>query len=115
MKRGKSKSDAGYPVMCEPELELRAKTWNAKKRRRMASILQRWAAQLLCSAELIERSAWDERPADVPAALREDIAGMNKAECLELAARLEDRARRIRAVCGVLKAEHSQPPALAGN
>jgi hypothetical protein len=109
-----SKTDANsqartvFPVMLEPVLQSHAGELSERERRELARIYERWAAQLLCSAEVIKRYApsVDEYSCAVKELGVDNVPSFGEADLLRLAARLDEEADRIRKGLGL---EHCKP------
>jgi hypothetical protein len=103
--------------MCEPALKDQARGWNATKRRAMARMYERRAAQLILSAELMEKSGLSlNEPAEIvfpDVTLQEQLSGKTPAECLELATDLGNWSDQIITLLGLQKPKVLAPERLS--
>jgi hypothetical protein len=110
-------SGCKYPVMLCAKLQVLAGDLGAHRRRVLARRFERWAAQLIMSAQLIEAASPDSAS---PANLNDviclgdtwgELNGKTAAESLAEAARLEERLNTIRlglTIAGIIDADREQ-------
>jgi hypothetical protein len=102
-----------YPAMMDPELEELSNDLDPGQRRDRADKLERWVWDLRSSADLIEKCGLSlddvPEPVEVDPQISEELAPLNRAEQLALAALLVKWAAQIRGSLGVSGGESHHP------